>query len=68
MNKQEMIQHLKNRIQYCQDEQGKYEAKHGEFNAEFGDNHSVWSELADWQKGRACAFNVVIELLEELEA
>lgn len=68
MNKQDMILHLKDRIAYCQDEQGRYEQMHGELCARDGDLHSLWSEMADWHKGRVCAFNVAIELLEELEA
>ena len=67
MTKQELIQHLKDRIVYSQDEQGKYEAHHGEWNAKNGDMHSLWTEMADWHKGRICAFNVVLELLEDLE-
>ena len=68
MNKQDLIQHLKDRIAYCQDEQGKYDIMHGQLQAKHGDAHSVWSEMSNWHKGRACAFGVAIELLDELEA
>ena len=67
MNKSDLISQLKDRIVYCQDEQGKYEAMHGELNAKHEAMHSLWSEMADWHKGRACAFNVVLELLDEVE-
>ena len=68
MTKQDLIHHLKHRITYCQEEQGKYESMHGELNAKDGTMHSLWSEMADWHKGRACAYNVALELVEELEA
>ena len=68
MNKQELISQIKDRIAYGQEEQGRYEAMHGELNAEFGDLHSTWSEMADWHKGRAGAYSVVLELLDELES
>ena len=66
MTKQELIYHLKDRIAYTQGEQGVYEAKHAAWNAEHGDPHSIWSEMADWHKGRACAFNIALELIENM--
>ena len=67
MNKQDLIMNLKDRIAYSQDEQGRYEEMHGDLNAKSGDMHSLWSEMADWHKGRVCAYNAVIEMLDDTE-
>ena len=67
MNKQEMIKHLRDRIAYSRSEQGEYEAKHGEWNAKHGDLHSIYSEMADWHKGRVCAFSLALELITNRE-
>ena len=64
MTKQDLIHHLKHRIAYSQEEQGRYEAMH----KDEGTMHSLWSEMADWHKGRVCAYGVALELLEELDA
>ena len=66
MSKEELIRNLLNLIDINEEQQGEYEKKHGEFNAKWGDEHSIYSELADWSKGKAVAYRQAIELIEEL--
>ena len=61
MTKQELINHLKHRISYTTEEQFRYENMH----QETGKSASIWSEMAEWHKGRACAYNVALELIED---
>lgn len=68
MTKQELITQLTDRITLAHESQGDYEKQHGEWVAKFGDNHSIYSEMADWSKGRALAYTHALELVLELES
>ena len=68
MTKQELVTQLTDRITLAHESQGEYEEKHGEWVAKFGDNHSIYSEMADWSKGRALAYTHALELVLELES
>ena len=68
MTKQELITQLTDRITLAQETQGDYEKQHGEWVAKFGDNHSIYSEMADCSKGRALAYTHALELVLELES
>ena len=65
-----VIQNLLDRRDYNRAEQGKYEAMHGEHVAETGDyTASIWSEMAEWHKGKVDAFTTALEAIHnELEA
>ena len=67
MNKSDMMDQLKDRIVYCEDQFGYYEKLHGEevANGESND-HSVWSEMRDWYKGKINAYSVALEMAKEL--
>ena len=62
MNKQEMIDQLKARIAYNEEQRAYYE----KLRDENPDEHSIWSEMVDWFKGKIVAFNIAIEMAEEL--
>jgi len=66
MNKQELIQNLKDRIVYNEDQRAYYEGLHAEEVAK-GDTISIWSELVDWYKGKIVAFETAIEMAEMLD-
>ena len=66
MSKEELIRNLSDLIVLNESQQGEYEEKHGEFSAKWGDEHSIYSELADWSKGKIVAYRQAIELIEEL--
>ena len=63
MNKQEMISQLNDRIAYNADQRAYYE----KLRDENPDDHSIWSEMVDWYKGKIAAFNIAIEMAEELD-
>lgn len=67
MNKEQMIDNLKSRIAYNEDQREYYEGLHAEDVAK-GDTITVWSELVDWYKGKIVAFEIALELAEELES
>ena len=67
MDKQEMIQNLKDRIVYNEDQRSYYEGLHAE-EVSKGDTITVWSEMVDWYRGKIVAFNIALEMAEELEA
>ena len=69
MNKSDMIAELKDRIAYCEDQKGYYEKLHGEEVAKGESNdHTIWSEMCDWHKGKGIAFNIALSMARELEA
>ena len=67
MNKQEMIQQLKARVLYNEEQRAYYEGLHAE-EVSKGDTITIWSEMVDWYKGKIVAFNIALEMAEELEA
>ena len=67
MNKQEMIQQLKARVLYNEEQRDYYEGLHAE-EVSKGDTITIWSEMVDWYKGKIVAFNIALEMAEELEA
>ena len=66
MNKQQMVEELKERIAYNEDQHACYERLHAE-EVSKGDTITVWSEMRDWHKGKIIAFNIALEMAEELE-
>lgn len=64
MNKQEMINQLKDRIAYNVDQRAYYEKLRDEDDACM---HNIWQEMVDWYKGKIAAFNIAIEMAEELQ-
>ena len=67
MKKSDMINQLKDRIVYCEDQFGYYEKLHGEevANGESND-HTIWSEMRDWFKGKVDAYTVALDMAKEL--
>ena len=63
MKKSEMINQLKDRIVYCEDQLGYYKKLHGEA---VSNDHTVWSEMRDWYKGKINAYNVALDMAKEL--
>jgi len=63
MNKQQMISQLKDRIAYNVGQRAYYE----KLRDENPHDHAIWSEMVDWYKGKITAFNIAIEMAEELE-
>jgi hypothetical protein len=61
MTKHEMIKQLKARVLYNEEQRAHYE----DLNER--DPSPVWSEMIDWYKGKIAAFNISLELAEELE-
>jgi hypothetical protein len=61
MNKQEMIKQLHARIVYNQEQRAYYEGLYE------NDPSPVWSEMIDWYKGKLAAFNIALDMAEELE-
>ena len=69
MNKSDMIAELKARILYNEEQQGYYEKLHGEEVAKGESNdHTIWSEMCDWYKGKVIAFNIALSMARELES
>ena len=67
MKKSDMISQLKDRIVYCEEQKGYYEKLHGEEVAKGESNdHTVWSEMCDWYKGKLNAYNVALDMAKEL--
>ena len=66
MKKQEMINQLRDRIAYNEDQQGYYEKKHADEFVVKGQVHSIWSEMADWYKGKIVGLRQAIEMIEEV--
>ena len=66
MDKQEMIQTLKARITYNEEQREYYEGLHAEEVAK-GDTITIWSEMVDWYKGKIVAFNIALEMAEDLQ-
>ena len=66
MTKEELIDILKTRIAYNEDRRAYYEGLHAEEVAK-GDTISIWSENVEWHKGKIVAFNIALELAEELD-
>ena len=67
MKKSEMINQLKDRIVYCEEQFGYYEKLHGEEVAKGESNdHTIWSEMLYWYKGKLDAYNVALDIAKEL--
>ena len=66
MSKQEMISRLKDRIAYSEEQRAYYEKLHEEEVLNGEGEISVWKDMIEWYKGRICAFNIAIEMAEEL--
>ena len=66
MDKQEMIKLLKARILYNEEQHAYYEGLHA-YEVSKGDTITVWSEMVDWYKGTIAAFNIALEMAEELK-
>ena len=60
MSKQEMIKQLHDRVQYNEDQRAYYE---GLYDKEQLD---CWHSMVEWYKGKIVAFNIAIEMAEEL--
>ena len=60
MKKYEMIHQLKNRVAYNEDQRAYYEDLFEKEGLE------TWLEMAEWFKGKIVAFNIAIEMAEEL--
>ena len=68
MKKSEMIQLLSASIEYCEEQLGYYEKLHGEEVAKGESNdHTVWSEMCDWYRGRFQAYNIALDMAKELD-
>ena len=66
---QNVIQNLLDRRDHNRAEQGRYEAMHGEHVAQGGAHASIWSEMAEWHKGKVNAYTIALEAIHnELEA
>ena len=66
---EKVIQNLLDRRDYNRAEQGRYEKKHGEHVAGGGACQSIWSEMAEWHKGKVNAYTIALEAIHnELEA
>ena len=61
-----MIQTLKARITYNEEQREYYEGLHAEEVAK-GDTITIWSEMVDWYKGKIVAFNIALEMAEDLQ-
>ncbi len=66
MTKEELIDTLKTRIAHNEDQRAHYEGLHAEEVAK-GDTITIWSEMVDWYKGKIVAFNIALEMAEELD-
>ena len=66
MTKEELIDTLKTRIAHNEDQREHYEGLHAEEVAK-GDTITIWSEMVDWYKGKIVAFNIALEMAEELD-
>ena len=68
MKKSEMIQRLSVNIEYCEEQLGYYEKLHGEEVAK-GESvdHTIWSEMCDWYRGRFQAYNIALDMAKELD-
>ena len=67
MKKSEMIQRLSVNIEYCEEQLGYYERLHGEEVAKGESNdHTIWSEMCDWYKGKLNAYGVALDMAKEL--
>ena len=64
MDKQIMIDNLKARVLYNEEQLEHYEGLHAEEVAK-GDTITIWSEMVDWYKGKIVAFETVLEMLED---
>ena len=65
MNKSELIQDLKIRIEHNEERLADHERRHGEYVAKYPNRIcSVDSEMRDWHLGKIEAYNSVIEMLE----
>jgi len=69
MKKSEMIDELKTRLTYCEDQMAHYEKLHGEEVAN-GESATctIWTEMKEWYKGKINAYNVALEMAQELES
>jgi hypothetical protein len=64
-----IIRNITDRRDYNMQEQGRYEAMHGEHVADGGSHASIWSEMAEWHKGKVVAFNLALEIIQnEMDA
>ena len=68
MKKSDMIDQLKTRIAYCEDQHRFYEKLHREevVKGESGD-YTVWSEI-HWYKGKINAYNVALDMAKGVRA
>ena len=66
MTKEELIDTLKTRIAHNEDQRAYYEGLHAEEVAK-GDTITIWSEMVEWYKGKIVAFNIALEMAEELD-
>ena len=60
MSKQEMINQLHDRVRYNMDQRAYYEGLYEK------DGHECWKDMVEWFKGKIVAFNIAIEMAEEL--
>ena len=68
MNKSAMIQQLQERIAYNEEQRAYYAALHVKEVAKGESNdHTIWSEMVDWYKGKLVAFNIALDMAEELQ-
>ena len=69
MKKSEMIQRLSVNIEYCEEQLGYYEKLHGEHMLQDGlpHEHSIWSEMCDWYRGRFQAYNIALDMAKKLD-
>ena len=66
MSKQEMIKQLQDRIAYNEDQRAYYEALHEKEILNGESDITVWKDMVEWFKGKIVAFNIAIEMAEEL--
>ena len=66
MNKQEMIKQLQDRVAYNEEQRAYYEKLHEEEVLNGEGEISVWKDMIEWYKGKIVAFNIAIEMAEEL--
>lgn len=67
MNKEELIDNLQCRVAYNMEQRAYYEALHVKDVANGESDITVWKDMVEWYKGKIVAFNIALELAEELQ-
>ena len=62
MNLNMMIDQLKDRRDYNESQVKHYEEEHAKHVLNGGGHSSVWSEMADWHKGKVIAFGLALDM------